>query len=432
MSVQPRELLAKPQSRRAGFVLLALFAGVGGHFGCGPSQDNLFSNSKGGASALGGSSGSGGSSPASGGVGVSTGGSLTTGGSSAATGGSPPTASGGADAGGAGGDGSAGDSGLGGSPSSGGSAPTGGAAGSGGVGGTGGASGGNAGTGGGPTGPVLESGSRQVAAFKGLHCESIDFPTAFTVPAADVLIQATAVHPAATITHGAMALWVQTASATGFEVCMIEDTGLNGSHLVSRLDWVAYAMPSVSTLGFTAGRAMFAAVSGRSCQSVTFATALSAAPQLQVTPNHRGAASGPSDPVTAWVEDVTEAGFRLCAEEVEGTDGDLDGTTVDWLAYPATFAGAGFSAGERNVGGFDGVQCVDIPTGCANCENIQVSVNHRRRNEAATASHDATLIWAEDMTAAGVLTACVSQTSAYAARHDTHLSIDWLARQKND
>jgi hypothetical protein len=259
----------------------------------------------------------------------------------------------------------------------------------------------------------------------------VKFPSAFSAPATDIQIQASAAHPAATLTHGAVAVWVQLVTASSFDVCMSEDAGLNASHRESRLDWLAYVAPSASLSG-AAGRFALGAVNGRSCQTVAFPSAFAAAPQLQITANHVGAPDVANDPPSAWLEEVSAAGFRVCVEELEGADGELDGTNVDWLAYPATIATAGFSAGERNITTFTGTRCVDIATGCANCQNIQVSVNHRRRTEAVTTSHDPTLVWAEDMSAAGVLTACVRQTSAYNGSHDAHLSIDWLLRKTND
>jgi hypothetical protein len=282
------------------------------------------------------------------------------------------------------------------------------------------------------TGPKVLSGSQTIAAFKGLHCETVSFPSAFTAPVSDIQVQATAVHPAATLTHGALAVWVQSQTATGFEVCMTEDLDLNSSHLVSRLDWLAYVAPASSSLRGAAGRFALGAVKGQSCQEVTFPTAFAAAPQLQITPNHVGAADAANDATSVWIEDVSASGFRLCVEELEDADGELEGTNVDWLAYPADVASDGFSAGERAVASFNGTRCVEIETGCASCENVQLSVNHRRRTEGVNNVHDATLVWAEDMTAAGVLTACVRQTSAYNGSHDAHLSIDWLTRKKND
>ena len=185
-------------------------------------------------------------------------------------------------------------------------------------------------------------------------------------------------------------------------------------------------------VGDAAGRLALGAVSGRSCHVVTFPTALTDAPQLQVTANRQGSANAANDPISVWVEDVTASNFRVCAEELEGSDGELDGTNVDWLAYPATIASSGFSAGERNLAAFSGVECVDIATGCMDCQNAQLSVNHRRRTEGAAAAHPATLVWGEDLTARGVLTVCVRNTSAYASAHDAHLSIDWLMRDSND
>jgi hypothetical protein len=278
----------------------------------------------------------------------------------------------------------------------------------------------------------LQSGSSTVAAFKGLHCESVTFKTAFMAPPGSILIEATAVHPGATLTHGALAVWVQSISATGFEACMTEDAGLNASHRESRLDWVATVAQATAGIGGAAGRLALGAVSGRSCQVVTFPLALADAPQLQVTANRQGASKAANDPVSVWVEDVSASSFRVCAEELEGADGELDGTNVDWLAYPVTVASSGFSAGERNLAAFSGVECVDIATGCMNCQNVQLSVNHRRRTEGPAAAHAGTIVWGEDLTARGVLTACVSNTSSYPMAHDGHLSIDWLMRATND
>ena len=395
-------------------------------YGCGKSDDNLFNPvagsggvaAQGGSSSVGGTANTGGSSNTTGGVAVGGSGGVpsTSGGSSATSGGSSAgsISTGGIDMGGAGGDGSAGDAGLGGSATGG--SVTGGSS-------SGGAAGGSA--------PQLLSGSQPIAAFKGLHCESVSFPTAFSAPAGDIQVQATAVHPAATLTHGALSVWVQSVTASSFEVCMTEDADLNSSHLASRLDWLAYVATTTSLSG-AAGRLALGAVKDRSCQEVTFPTAFAAAPQLQLTPNHVGAPDAPNDPSSAWAEEVSATGFRLCVEELEDADGELDGTNVDWLAYPQTIATAGFSAGERNITTFTGTRCVDIQTGCENCQNVQVSANHRRRTESANNSHDPVLIWAEDFTAAGVLTACVRQTSDYGGSHDAHLSIDWLARKTND
>lgn len=425
VSVQPRELPAKHGTRRVGAALLGFCAAAGISYGCGSSPKGLFGEPTSGGVAgqggttLGGSAGSGGATVASGGAPV------TSGGATVGSGGSDPGG-----VGGAGGDGSSGDPDLGGN---GGSAAAGGIAGGGASGGIagGGASGGVGGVSGGAP-PVLQSGSQALPGFQGLHCESVSFPTAFAAPAANIHVQASSVHPAATLTHGALAVRAQSVTSAGFEVCLIEDTDLNGSHLVSRLDWVAYVAPSVASLGVKAGRLALGAVSGRSCQSVSFPAAFGAVPQVQVTLNHQGSANSSNDPASVWLEELEASGFRVCVEELEDTDGELEGTNVDWLAYPSTFAGAGFTAGEHEVRDFDGVECVEIETGCANCENVQVSVNHRRRTESATSSHNAILVWAEDMTATGLVTVCLSETSAYDGQHDAHLSISWLARQKND
>jgi hypothetical protein len=279
---------------------------------------------------------------------------------------------------------------------------------------------------------VLQSGSHAVPGFKGVRCENVVFPTAFMAANDGVHVQLTVVHPDAMMIHGALVVWVQSITSTGFEACMREDEGLNGSHLVSRLDWLAYSASAATALGARLGRQAMGDANGQACRRVSFATPFVEPPQIQLTPNHQVAANPPDDPVMAWVEEVEATGFRLCAEEIEGTDGELSGTQVDWLAYPTAVATAGFSAGEFEVPGFDDVECFEIETGCSNCQNVQVSLNHPQANDSTADARDATLVWAEDMTAAGVLNVCISETSAYDGWSDEPVGISWLTRKAND
>jgi hypothetical protein len=211
------------------------------------------------------------------------------------------------------------------------------------------------------------------------------------------------------------------------------------------VEWLAYVASQVSRLGFSAGRQPVTpeADTRRHCESVAFSSEI-LAPQVQATVNYRGRAASPDDGTAIWFEEVTDDGFRICVEELEGFksvadtldvpyDGALVPFNIDWLVYETGSSSLGFIAGELPLtAGFTATSCTLVATGCTGCDNVQLTVNHRGRTEAADASHDTTLVWAEDFTASGDLTVCIRETSAYAGGdHDTHARVGWLVRNED-
>jgi hypothetical protein len=288
----------------------------------------------------------------------------------------------------------------------------------------------DAGTGGVPS--VIESGSHAFTLFRGPRCDQINFSAPFSAAGTNLAVHVTVVTPGSHATHDALTAWAEGITARGFLGCVSEDAGLDNNHPDFRLDWLSYVRTEVSTLGLSAGQVALSSAPGRTCQAVQFSPAYSARPQVQLALDFPASTSLLNRVSAVWAEEVTASGFRFCVEQLGNAEASLDGARIEWLAYPTSFAGSQFTAGEYDSPAFDGSSCTTIATGCPNCENAQLSINHHRRTESATDSHAATLVWAEDMAQNGDLTVCVRETSNYDGVHDAHLSVGYLLRRQND
>jgi hypothetical protein len=387
---------------------------------CSSDDGSFFDNSSSGA-AGGGNSGQGGS--------------TTTGGTASASGGSMNDSGGSAAAGVATGGGPVGGNAGGGVPATGGSNPAlGGAANGGADGGTapsmGGAAQAGGGMGGGAAGgkAIAESGSHEMTRFRSApHCETVAFTSEFAEDRYDIGVQVSVLHPGLNTVQDPLAVWVESITLSSFDVCLAEDADGDNSHPASRVDWLAYRISEVAAPA-RAARENFGGQRDQACAFIEFEAPFAAPPQVHASLNHQGSDESARESATVWLENIDETGFLLCVQELPGNDGALDGVNIDWLAYPAP-PPDGFKAGEADFPSFSGTRCVDIETGCANCGAALLTVNHRRTEESTP--HDATLLWAGDFSAEGVLRACARELSSANGSHDAHLSVDWLVRESN-
>jgi hypothetical protein len=259
----------------------------------------------------------------------------------------------------------------------------------------------------------------------------VTFPSAFPTQANHVRVFVTLVHPDSNFTHDASAVWAQAVTASGFDACVAEDDSFDGEHPRSRVDWLAFIEPDASTFGFFSGRQQLNASGSATCTNVMVTSGAPETYQLQTS--LLGGAAGADRETAVWVENVSAKAFRLCSRLLENADGPLPGTSVDWTLYSPFISDQGFAAGEVDFDSWDdAAECQTVATRCAGCENVQVSVNHRNRTEMESALHGSTLVWVEDFDAEGRMTVCVRETSAENGTHDAHLSVDWLARKRND
>jgi hypothetical protein len=289
-----------------------------------------------------------------------------------------------------------------------------------------------AGAGGGANEPLLQSGSKTIPAFTMQPaCEHVTFPSAFPTQANHVRVFVTLVHPGSNFTHDASAVWAQAVTTSGFDACVAEDASFDGEHPRSRVDWLAFIEPDASTFGFFSGRQPLSANGSATCTNVMVTSGAPETYQLQTS--LVGGAADADRETAVWVENVSANAFRLCSRLLENAAGPLASTSVDWTLYSPFISDEGFSAGEVDFDSWDdAAECETVATRCAGCENVQVSVNHRNRTELESALHGSTLVWVEDFDAEGRMTVCVRETSAENGTHDAHLSVDWLARKRND
>lgn len=396
----------------------SVFCGLVGAvaLGCGGGAENVFGNNGGGgAAAAAGSSAHGGSTSA--------------GGTLAGGDGGAPEANGGSGL-----ITSAGGRGSGGAATSGGAASTSGGSTMNGTGGSlAGASSGGSSGGTNTTGPVLQSGSQAIPAFTMQPaCEHVVFPTAFGAPASHLRVMVSLVHPGSSITHDASAVWAQAITASGMDVCVAEDDGNDGDHPRSRVDWLAFVEPDAATIGFVSGRQQLSGNATPTCSNVSVPSGVPETYNVQTS--LYGGASDANHGTAVWIEGLSATEFRLCALLLRNADAPFANTAVDWAAYSPLISDEGFLAGEHDFDAWDdGTHCDTFATDCSGCENVQISVNHRRRTETDPSTlHGATLAWVEDFSASGDLTICVRETSAENGAHDSHLSVDWLVRKQND
>lgn len=410
---------------------------------CGSSSGNLFDSTGGGGSPTGGRASEGGAPLGLGGAAEEGGGGArVTGGASGAAGnisatggagGKPTTSSGGRAQGGAqantGGDATFGGAGAGGGSADGGALTSGGADGGGAP-----STGGVSASGGAPNvGPVVQTGALSTPQFNGFACHQVTFPVPFKAAAEKLRVLLSVLHPGSNVTHDPVAAWAQNISATGFDACITEDGGFGGEHPAARIDWVALAEPDAGAWNFWSGRQPLPDGAGANCSYLSLGR--DAIVTYQVKASVQSSKPDQNRGTAVWVENLQGGDFRLCAQRLESTKGPLSTNAVDWVLYTPDALGHGFAAGELDftMSWREGTSCKKVPTNCKGCQNAQVAVNHRRRNEEDQSFlHGATLVWAEDFNEMGELTVCVREISAENGSHDTHLSVDWLVREQND
>lgn len=282
----------------------------------------------------------------------------------------------------------------------------------------------------------VQSGSRALTRFRGPYCVPIAFSSPFAGAASGLGVQLSALMPGSRAVHDGLTTWVEGITSQGFVACASEDAGFDNAHPDFSLHWLAYSHQGFAP-GVLAARALVVATEPavrRHCQSVVFSTPFPTRPQVQARLSVPAGASPGSRMSAVWLEEVSATGFRLCVEPLANASSSLAGTQVEWLAYPLDLNTSGFSAGEWDFQAFSVTACTTVPTGCRNCENAQLTINHHRRPGGVEPSSAPAIVWGEDLSANGELTFCVHKGSLYVAGNtqDAHLSVSYLLRREND
>eukprot|EP00161_Ancyromonas_sigmoides_P023931 TRINITY_DN75_c0_g1_i4.p2 TRINITY_DN75_c0_g1~~TRINITY_DN75_c0_g1_i4.p2 ORF type:complete len:4802 (-),score=2623.75 TRINITY_DN75_c0_g1_i4:194-14599(-) len=141
--------------------------------------------------------------------------------------------------------------------------------------------------------------------------------------------------------HHAAGIWISSHTAAGFTVCLRETADHDDKHdKHHHIDYIAFARdayPEVFQAGRESGLAIIDSTPNKVlCTRIKFPNLWRSIPNVVVTVTHpAGAGTAARDEgITAWTEEVTNAYFRVCAQEMwiwrsPGTRPQFD---IDWVA----------------------------------------------------------------------------------------------------
>ncbi|KAJ7362159.1 hypothetical protein OS493_013251, partial [Desmophyllum pertusum] len=154
----------------------------------------------------------------------------------------------------------------------------------------------------------------------GTKCSRVAFPQAFSsVPKVHVTVK----HGTPNQKQDAMSVWIANVSTSQFEVCLRESRTFDGPHSNIAVNWLSYEdYPSSweakesSEVTFSNNEVPAAENNYALCKNVSFTN-----PFLRTT----------CDPLSSWLEEVTNSYFRVCIKDDAGYDGQRGTIIVDYL-----------------------------------------------------------------------------------------------------
>ncbi|PFX13554.1 Fibrillin-1 [Stylophora pistillata] len=186
--------------------------------------------------------------------------------------------------------------------------------------------------------------------------------------------------------HSPSAVWVQSVTARGFEVCARESG--NGSNGTGIINWLAFQdHPQM-----TRGSAIFDGIwtTETKCEKVTYSQNFPARPSVFVSSKYTRDTK-PDDAMYVWLENVNFRSFEVCIREFLPFDGKHQDTTVGkFKTSPVVLA----------------------------------TSNHQSGGE----EHDAALIWMEDVTKDS-FKVCLRELQNFDGKHQD-IYVTWMAFAK--
>ncbi|KAJ7369459.1 hypothetical protein OS493_038796 [Desmophyllum pertusum] len=175
----------------------------------------------------------------------------------------------------------------------------------------------------------------------GTKCSRVAFPQAFSsVPKVHVTVK----HATPNQKQDAMSVWIANVStSTQFEVCLRESRTFDGPHSNIAVNWLAYEdYPSSweakesSEVTFSNNEVPAAENNYALCKNVSFTNPFYAPPVVLTTvinggSNNANIACPLKDPLSSWLEEVTNSYFRVCIKDDAGYDGQRGTIIVDYL-----------------------------------------------------------------------------------------------------
>ncbi|KAJ7362157.1 hypothetical protein OS493_013249 [Desmophyllum pertusum] len=157
-----------------------------------------------------------------------------------------------------------------------------------------------------------------------------------------------------TVKHGtsnqnqdAMSVWIANVSTSQFEVCLRESRTFDGPHNNIVVNWLAYEdYPSSweakdsSEVTFSNNEVPAAENNYALCKNVNFTNPFYSPPVVLTTvinggSNNANIACPLKDPLSSWLEEVTNSYFRVCIKDDAGYDGQRSTIIVDFLVIGA-------------------------------------------------------------------------------------------------
>ncbi|KAL9962239.1 hypothetical protein ACROYT_G031321 [Oculina patagonica] len=181
--------------------------------------------------------------------------------------------------------------------------------------------------------------------------------------------------------HSPSAVWVQSVSTRGFEMCARESGfGSNGTGIIN---WLAFQDQPQMTHGSVTFNGIWTTQS--KCEKVTFSQSFDGKPSVFVSEKYtRDTKSG--DAMYVWLENVKAGAFEVCIREFLAFDGKHQDTIVDWFAYTGngselnfTLSGEAFFPNNGNPTAEDNYGfCQEVPynTTFYASPAVLVSVHH--------------------------------------------------------
>jgi len=226
------------------------------------------------------------------------------------------------------------------------------------------------------------------------------------------------------IVHSASALWAQSISTSGFQLC---SRGTGSTNATKIVNWVAFQDEPLVIHGSVAFSGIW--TTETKCDKVTFSQSFGGRPSVFVTAKY-ARSTKPNDAMYVWVENSSSGTFELCVREFLPFDGIHQDTIVEWLAFLGngsdvnfTMAGETFFANTGSPSADDNYGfCQQVPfnTTFYAPPVVLVSVHHqydRQVKSRVPPENNIITAWMKDV-GLTLMTICVKDLSGSGSQHD--------------
>ncbi|XP_020609571.1 uncharacterized protein LOC110048125 [Orbicella faveolata] len=263
-------------------------------------------------------------------------------------------------------------------------------------------------------------------------CTNVAFPQAFS-GSGKVQVHVSMSHGEEfSRVHSPSAVWVQSISTRGFEVCS-RQTG-SGSNKTGIINWLAYQNHPKMMHGSVTFQGIWTTES--KCDKVTFSQSFGGRPSVFVSAKY-ARSTKPYDAMYVWLENVNSGSFEVCIREFLPFDGKHQDTIVDWFAFFGngsefnfTLVGEAFFPNTGNPTADDNYgfcQQVQFNTTFYASPAVLVSVHHdydRKVKKHIPPEYNIITAWVEEV-GLTAMRICVKDLSGSGSKHDP-LSVSYV------